>query len=162
MDFSNMSGNLSDPLVIGSLGAIVVLPIVLLTRKHSLPIIMYVVEYVAYCAIAHFLVGGVTRGFSWFKSQTTFEALDDTGMDDRLGYTTPFSMDFWNRELYNPQWIFWLEVGIAVALLYVVIFMRPLKFSGRNNRERRLARKKAQEQKNKKYAGRHQTARARR
>jgi len=162
MDFSNPGVTLNDPLFVGVIAAAIFLPIILITRKYSLPAILYVVEYTAYCVVAHLTVGGLTRTFSWFKSQTTFEALDDTGMEDRLGYTTPFNLDFWQKELYNPEWLFWLELGIAVALLYVVVMMRPLKFGGKNNRQRRLAKKKRVEQKHKAYANRHATARARR
>jgi hypothetical protein len=106
--------------------ALVILPLLVVFRKYTLPFIYHSVEYILYCAVAHVMIGGLVRAFSWFRSETTFKSFDDSA--PVASFKTPIAQGFWQKELYNPEWLFWFEVGVAALLLYVVIFVRPVKF----------------------------------
>lgn len=117
--------------------AIVVIPLLVVFRKYTLPVIYHGVEYLLYCAVAHILIGGLTRAFSWFRSETTFKAFDDK--TPVAGFTTPLTNGFWQKDLYNPEWLFWFEIGVAVLLLYVVVVIRPVKFKHKPYKSRKPA-----------------------
>ncbi len=108
--------------------AVVLIPLIVVFRKYTLPVLYHTVEYALYCAVAHVLIGGLTRAFSWFRGETSFKNYNGDLSPSFVPFTTPLNLNFWQRELYSPQWLFWFEVGVAVMLLYVVIFIRPVKF----------------------------------
>ena len=111
--------------------AVVLIPLIVVFRKHTLPVIYHAAEYLLYCAVAHVLLGGLVRAFSWFRGETTFKNYDGSMSAQFTPFTTPLNLNFWQRELYSPQWLFWFEIGVAVLLLYVVLFIRPVKFKNK-------------------------------
>ena len=109
------------------MGAICVLPFIIVFRRVAVPAIMYVVEFCIYTGLLHCLTYGVVVTAAWFKDQSTMKRAQGlVGQDFNPGWSTPI-VDFWNREAYNPRWLFYFEI----ALLFLVIFMmwkyRPLR-----------------------------------
>lgn len=109
-------------------GSVVLIPLLVVFRKYTLPVLYHTAEYAIYCAIAHVLIGGLTRVFSWFRAETSFKNYSGDLSPDFVAFTTPLNSGFWQRELYSPQWLFYFEIAVALLLLYVVIFVRPIKF----------------------------------
>ncbi len=103
-------------------------PLLYLFRKQTLPVIYHSVEFVIYCGVVHYVIGGVMRVASWYRSETSFRNTDGSLAKEFTPFTTPLNLHFWEKELYNPQWFFYVEVVVAVLLLYVVIFIRPTRF----------------------------------
>jgi len=73
----------------------------------------------------HYLIGV----FSWFRDQTEMNALGETGA--KVPMTTPLQ-EFWLRDAYNPSWLLWVEVGVVVAVLYIVVVIRPVRMKKKN------------------------------
>ncbi len=121
------------------LGALVGIPLLVVFRKYTVPFFLHTVEYLLYCACAHVLIGGLTRAFSWFRAETAFKSYSGEVSADFVPFSTPIAMNFWQRELYSPEWLFWFECCIGVLLLYVVIFIRPVKFKQKPYKSKRPA-----------------------
>lgn len=119
----------------------VVVPVIFIFRKYTIPFLYHTAEYVIYFGVFHMLFAGLTRAFSWFRVETAFKNYDGSISKDFHPYTTPVNLDFWKIDQYSPHWLFWFEVSVAAMLLYVVIVVRPTRFNKRNNK--RHARQKA-------------------
>lgn len=103
-------------------------PVLYLFRRQSLPVIYHSIEYIIYCVLFHYFTGGVMRLMSWYRSETSFRNTDGSLSKDFTPFTTPLNLHFWEKELYHPQWFFYVEAVVAMLLLYVVIFIRPARF----------------------------------
>ncbi len=106
-----------------------VLAVVYVTRRQTLPYIMQLVEWVAYAVTVHFFVGGIVRFFAWFKDAS---ALKNAGLEEALAqavYTTPLFDRFWDRSLYEPEWIFFLELALILAAWIVAWKYRPVTWN---------------------------------
>ena len=103
-------------------------PVLYLFRKQTLVVIYHGVEYIIYCGVFHYCAGGFLRVISWFRAETSFKNADGSFAKEFTPFTTPLNLHFWEKELYNPQWFFYVEALAAVLLLYVVIFIRPTRF----------------------------------
>jgi len=122
---------------------LVLLPPVVFFRRWSIPAILYAIEFVVYCALMHSILGGVIRLAAWFKTESAMKRAFDRLADSNPGWTTPFRY-FYDRTLYNPKWLFYLEI-VAVAAIVVMMWkyrpLRPQKKSQRPLTARTLARK---------------------
>ena len=99
-----------------------VLPVIYLTRRYSMPVIMWAIELVLYFVAMHIVVHFFVRLVRWFRLSTIphYEEIVDPG------WQTPL-VEFWDRALYIPEWIFYAE-GIAVLLMiWAMIRYRPIK-----------------------------------
>ncbi len=116
-------------------GAVVVLPLVYLTRKWSVPAILYTIEIAIYMLIMHtsvFLLVKVTR---WFKQESSMRALRPDGTPEGAPtWGTPY-FEFWRRDLYDPPWIVYAELAFIVVIVYLVWRYRPLKVQRRGRRK---------------------------
>jgi len=101
-----------------------VLPFVIIFRKWAVPLILYVFEYCIYLGIMHTLMHGIVGLATWFRQETQFRALSAGGRV--FGWHTPW-VHFWRKELYNPQWLVYLEIGFAVVVLALMIKFRPMQ-----------------------------------
>lgn len=107
--------------------AVVVLPPLLYFRRYSLPFIAYVIEYCVYCVIMHVGMHVITYAGAWFKDQTTMKrARGLADQDYNPGWTTPW-FEFWKRELYEPRWIFYVEIAFVVLIAILMWRYRPLR-----------------------------------
>ena len=44
-------------------------------------------------------------------------------------------IEFWNRDLYDPNWIFYMEIVFFVLVLLAVLRYRPMKVQRKRNRK---------------------------
>lgn len=107
--------------------AVCLIPILYVTRRYSVPFIQYTVEIVLYIAIMHVAAWCIVAVTRWFKEQSSMKALQEDGRPvDAPEWTTPF-FEFWNRELYTPPWLVWVEVVAAVLIVIAVFRFRPMR-----------------------------------
>ena len=105
---------------------LVLLPPVIFFRRYSIPAILYAIEFAVYCVLMHGLLGGVIRLASWFKAESAMKRAFDSVADSNPRWTTPF-VRFYDRTLYNPAWVFYLEIAAMAAILVLMWKYRPLR-----------------------------------
>lgn len=113
-----------------------VLPTIWYFRKWTFPFIYHSIEYVIYCTAFHVLFGGILRVFSWYRVETRFKNFDGSLSSDYVELTNPMSTNFWMKELYSPQWLFYVEVAAALGLLYIVVCIRPIRYKNTVHKKR--------------------------
>lgn len=101
------------------------LPFVFLLRRWVLPPILYAIEIAVYMVIMHVVTGGIVRFFAWFKEETQMDWTDNLPKAV-ADWTTPW-FEFWRKELYEPTWLFYLEIAFAVIIIILVFKFRPMK-----------------------------------
>ena len=110
------------------------IPIIVVTRKYSVPTILYTVEYAIYLLCMHSLVYAVLNLAAWFKTQSSMKALRSDGVPiDAPNWTIPY-MEFWQTELYKPYWIWKLEAVCAVLIFVGMVKYRPMKVQSKRIR----------------------------
>lgn len=118
-------------------------PILYLFRKQTVPVIYHSIEFAIYCGVFHYLFGGLLRVGSWFRSETSFKNMDGSLAKEFKPFTTPLNWHFWEKELYQPQAVFYVEAVVALLILYVVVVIRPTRYKRNIYRGRVEAPKKA-------------------
>ena len=103
-------------------------PLLYLFRRQTVPVIYHSIEYAIYCGLFHFFFGGLLRVGSWFRSETSFRNMDGSLAEEFKPFTTPLNWHFWEKELYQPQAVFYVEAVAALLILYVVVFIRPTHY----------------------------------
>lgn len=98
--------------------------IIALTRRYSVPLLVFCIEFFIASLIMHTLVHVNVRVFAWFKNSSSMRMVRDPEAD--VYWTTPF-LRFWERDVYDPQWIIWLELVFLAIILFVIYRFRPLK-----------------------------------
>lgn len=107
-------------------GAAVGLPLLYFTRKYTIPLILYLLEISIYLSVMHGLVHLFVRVTAWFKVTSSMKALRPDGTpSEQVDWETPL-FQFWDRDLYIPNWIFYVEVCFAVIVLVLVMRYRPM------------------------------------
>lgn len=103
----------------------VMIPVIIVTRKWSLPFIFYTIETLIYLVIMHVVTHMFVILVVWFKVNTSMRALREDGTPAEVpDWATPL-YDFWNLEGYIPQWIAYVEMAFAIAIILLVIWFRP-------------------------------------
>ncbi|MCC6145773.1 MAG: hypothetical protein IT368_18355 [Candidatus Hydrogenedentes bacterium] len=111
---------------------IALLPIIYVTRRYSVPAILYTVEYIIYLALMHFFLGALVRVAAWFKDQSSMDRA--FGRENTVVvWETPW-LEFWKREAYTPGWLFWMEVSFAVIILVLMWKIRPMRVRRRTDK----------------------------
>jgi len=110
-----------------AIGGVTALIIIVAFYKYVKPVLYHTAEYLLYCTVVHMFLAGFVRAFSWFREETQFKNFKGDLDPGWSPYTTPVTNAFWKKEFYNPEWLFWVEVGLAAFLLYVVIVIRPVR-----------------------------------
>jgi len=129
------------------IGALVVLlPVIIIFRRWSIPLIQYVVELVIYLAIMHIVLWGFLHFASWFKDMS---AMDKAFATDTVnpGWTNSL-IEFWDRAGYNPPWIFYVEIVFAIIVVVAMYRVRPLR---PQKRKQKIEKKKMGESTIRKY-----------
>jgi hypothetical protein len=106
-------------------GAIIALPIIYVTRRYSVGIIMFSIESFIYFMLVHFFIGTIVRVAAWFKANSSMAVVKDRA-GEYVDWVTPW-IEFWDKEQYNPQWLIYLEAFIAAGIVYLVLKYRPLR-----------------------------------
>ncbi len=107
--------------------AIFMIPIIIITRKWSLPLIFYTIETLIYITIMHIVTHLFVILVVWFKVNTSMKMLREDGKPvDAPDWKTPL-YDFWNYTAYSPNWIFYVEIVFAVIIILLVLRFRPPK-----------------------------------
>lgn len=101
-------------------GGVVALIIIVIFRRIMVPVVLKALEVSVYFAAMHLAVSTAIRALNWFQIASS-EMANDPGP----GWTTP-RVEFWNKELYNPEWLIYMELGFCAVILVVVYFFRPL------------------------------------
>ena len=113
-------------------GAVIVLPVILYFRKWSFPTLLFTIETILYLAAMHLVVAGIVRAGAWFKGETAMEVVAEAQAPP--DWTTPL-FEFWRKELYVPETIAYVELGVAAVVILAVIRFRPLRFKRRRKRK---------------------------
>lgn len=111
-------------------------PLLYLFRKQIVPVVWYTGEMIVYIALFHMLLHGLVRLTRWFKLESTFTFMSDKADP---GWNTPV-FAIWDREVYNPPWLFYLEATVAILIVAGVIRYRP--FAAQKSRPREAAPRK--------------------
>ncbi len=117
-------------------GLAVLVPLVYFTRTYSAPIIQAVIEIMIYFTIFHTVL--------WCIVFLTAKFKDSTQLSWNKTAPTPWKtplLQFWDRALYEPAWLFYLEAVFAAGLIIAMIRMRPMRTQRRRRYESKPLRK---------------------
>ena len=114
-------------------GLLLLLPFIFLTRKWSLPVILYAIEVAIYWGLMHVSVFVIVKVAAWFKDQSSMKRAFSEKTFESPDWNTPI-VNFWERESYSPHWLFWVEVTLAVIVLLLVLRYRPMKVQHKKTR----------------------------
>lgn len=105
-------------------GIPILLVIIVLTRRYSVPLIVFLFEFIVAACIMHALVHVNVLIFAWFKNSSSMQMVRDP--EDDVYWTTPM-LHFWEWDIYSPQWVIWVEAVFLMAILLLIYRFRPLK-----------------------------------
>ena len=100
-------------------------PFLIIFRRHVWPLVFHTCEVIVYSVVFHVVFGGIVRFLAWFRDASSFEHYDTTGVVNQLSFTTPMT-NFWIKELYVPQGLYFFELAAFAAIVFIVIWFRPL------------------------------------
>ncbi|MCF6286596.1 MAG: hypothetical protein L3K26_15580 [Candidatus Hydrogenedentes bacterium] len=121
--------------VLYGVGAAFTLPLIYVTRKYSVPAILYTVEYTIYACIMHLVVWIIVGATRWFKESSSMKALREDGKPiDTPEWGTPL-INFWDTDAYDPEVIWKVEVGFLVVVMLLMWRYRPMKIQRRAKRQ---------------------------
>ena len=107
-------------------GAAAGIPFFYFTRKVTVPLIFYLLEISVYLSLMHGAVHLLVRLTAWFKVTSSMKALRPDGTpSEQVDWMTPL-FTFWERELYEPNWILYMEACFAAIVLMLVFRYRPM------------------------------------
>lgn len=107
--------------------ALAALPFCYIYRQYTYPFFFHLFEGIVYASVFHALLSGLVGLAAWFKEASSFDRTEV------ITWTTPLFAP-WNREGYDPGWLFWLTIVAWVAIAYIIIVIRPV---GTKNKYRR-------------------------
>lgn len=116
------------------IGVVCAAPIIFVTRKYSVPLILYLIEFIIYAVGMHIVTWLLVVVTRWFKEQSSMRALREDGRpEDAPEWATPL-LEFWKREDYNPNWIWIVEAVALVIILGLMWRYRPMKIQRKAKR----------------------------
>ncbi|HNR29326.1 MAG TPA: hypothetical protein PKI11_00420 [Candidatus Hydrogenedentes bacterium] len=130
MDITPILDHLKEYAVLYALGAVCVIPTLVITRRWSVPLILYAVEIAIYLGLMHVGVGVITRVAAWFKDQSSMKRAFDIREAKAPGWATPW-IEFWDIEQYHPEALLYVEIVVAVIIVFLVWRIRPLRVKRR-------------------------------
>lgn len=130
MDFTPVVEHLKEYYLIYILFLGCAIPLVYVTRRYSVPFIFYATETIIYMMLMHAAVGVMTRVAAWFKDQSSMKRAFDIKGAPAPEWTTPW-LQFWDRELYKPETLFYVEIVFALIILTLVWRYRPMRVKRR-------------------------------
>lgn len=127
--------HLQENAVLYAAGGICLLPVIYLTRKFSVPAILYLVEFSIYSGLLHVATNVLVRVTRWFKESSSMRALREDGKPiDTPEWSTPL-IEFWKTEEYDPNWVWKMEVAFLVVILIIMWRYRPMKIQRKGGRK---------------------------
>jgi hypothetical protein len=111
-----------------------------LTRRHSFPLMMWCAELLMYTFIMHTVVCGLVAVTAWFKFESQMKML--VSEKERVPWNVPFKA-FWDRSLYNPSWLFYLEIALVIVMIAGMIYYKPMVVQKLGPKRERLVKGKA-------------------
>ena len=125
--FEPVLQHIQEYLTLYMIVAPIALIIVIFTRRYSVPLLLYAVEFAAYAFAMHTIVHVLVRLTAWFKNSSSMSMLQEDGLPvDAVFWTTPW-LAFWDGETYDPGWIVYVEMVFLVAILGLMYRYRPMK-----------------------------------
>lgn len=121
--------HLREHMALYIISGVVIVPLLYAFRQYTAPILFHGLETAIYLTVFHVGFHYLIGVFSWFRTQTEMNALGETGA--KVPMTTPLQ-EFWLRDAYNPSWLLWVEVGVVVIVLYIVVVIRPVRMKKKN------------------------------
>ena len=113
--------------------ALCILPVLYLGRKYVVPFVLYTLEILIYISILHVTVYTIVRVGAWFRDSSSFDNAFGRA-SEQTTWTTPL-LEFWDQEAYDPSWVYWFEIVVAVMIVIAVFRYRPMKIhKGRDRR----------------------------
>lgn len=106
--------------------AVAALPFCYIYREYTYPFFFHVAEGIVYASVFHLVLSGLVRLAAWFKEASSFDRA-------QVPWTTPLFSP-WDRDAYDPTWLFWVTIVTWVAIAYIIIVIRPV---GTKNKYRR-------------------------
>jgi len=114
------------------IGTAVTLLVIFFTRPYSTALIFYAVENAIYIFVMHTLMHVIIRLLAWFSNQTSMKNVFEDNARGDVFWTTPW-LRFWDREVYDPAWIVWLELAFVIIIIGLVHYFRPIQI-GKSNK----------------------------
>lgn len=111
--------------------AMCVLPLIYMGRKYTWPVIAFVIEVGIFSVALHLFLFGLFTVATWFRGATTVRFLADGTQVAIKPMATPL-LEFWKKELYSPEAIFYVEIVCFLAIVYAVYWLRPMSLDRRN------------------------------
>jgi hypothetical protein len=122
--FAPILPHLREYMVLYIVGIPILIGIIVLTHRYSVPMIIFLLQIVIYNLIMHGIIHVAVPVFAWFKNSSAMKMVK--APDDFVHWETPLRR-FWDMESYDPSWIIWLEVVLSVVIFLLVYYFRPLK-----------------------------------
>jgi hypothetical protein len=130
-----LMANLQENAVLYGAIAVCAAPLIFLTRKYSVPAILYLVEFVIYACAMHVIMWVLVKVTRWFKEQSSMKALNEDGIpEDAPEWGTPL-LEFWDTAAYDPNVIWKIEIGCLVLVLILMWRYRPMKIQRKSGRQ---------------------------
>lgn len=121
---SPLAPHFKEYMILYLLGVPIMIVIIALTRRYSIPLIIFLLELTIYSSIMHTIFHVIVRVFTWFKNSSSMKMIRDP--DDMVEWTTPL-FSFWQIEQYDPNWLIYVEIVLFTIVLLLTIYIRPLK-----------------------------------
>ena len=123
-----------------AVGAVCLVVVLYLTRRYTLPFLLWAAELVLYAFIMHALVCGVVGVTAWFKFESQMKML--ASERERVPWNVPFR-NFWDRSLYNPSWLFYLEIALVILIFAGMFWYKPMAIQKLGPKRERLVKGRA-------------------
>ena len=108
------------------IGCVLAVPFIYFTRKWTVPLIFYTIEICIYMVIMHVVVFVAVNLTAGFKNSSSMKMLRPDGVPvDAVYWTTPL-VKFWEKQIYNPEWLVYVEYAFAFILIVLVLKFRPM------------------------------------
>ncbi|HOZ47465.1 MAG TPA: hypothetical protein PLO37_19120 [Candidatus Hydrogenedentes bacterium] len=108
-------------------GAVAVLLLLILFRRVLVPLVLKTFEIAIYLVITHFVTAAFVLLVSAFKGATSMEALGRRDRNPNPNWKIPW-IEVWDTKQFSPEWLLYVEMGLAIAVVAIVWYLRPPAF----------------------------------
>ena len=113
------------------IAAVLILPPLVIFRRHSAPIIQFFLELFLVSSATHLVFHGLVGLVASFHNASSMELAVSETVTNKVDWHTPL-IAIWDRTLYKPPALFYAELTLFVVLLALMwkfraIRIRPMK-----------------------------------